>query len=138
MSKNIYDMKRAPVNSTAARVLTGGEEYVPDKMIGNAADCDYLPVKPIAELHHLAAEEARRWQGHRFGRMTVVGYSADVPRRWVVRCACGVFTLRKLKAIKNPANVFDCCQHCHHLIFLKRQEHYRRTGKDKPFSYFYS
>lgn len=133
MSKDILDMKRAPVNRTAARVLSPGEEYIPNKKV-MAGDADYLEVTALDALQGEARRLAMQWRGHRYGRMTVIGLSATVAHRWVVRCACGVYTLRKLKAIRNPANSWDACEHCRHLMYLKRAEHFRRTGRDLEYS----
>lgn len=125
MSRDIYDSKRQPVNRTALRVLSAGESYTPDKKI-LTADADYLPARKVTELQGEAVTAFRTWQGHRFGRMTVIGLSVDVPNRWVVRCACGTYTLRTLKAIRNPANSADACETCRHLMYLQKKQARKR------------
>lgn len=47
----------------------------------------------------------------------------------------GALRLRPLldaakKAVLNPENAQDRCEHCRHLAFLKREEIWRRDGRD--------
>lgn len=111
---------KAPVNKTAALVVGKGVHYEPNKKVTTADSGTPLPIDKRKKCDCV---------GLRRGRLTVVGYST-VNGRLVVRCDCGTYTLRKAKAMKNEANEQDRCEHCRHLAFLKRAEHYRRTGKD--------
>ena len=38
--------------------------------------------------------------GRKYGRLTVLGLSADVPKRWVVRCDCGKYSMRQTKSLR--------------------------------------
>ena len=67
--------------------------------------------------------------GFKFGRFTVVGMALNTPHRWVVRCICGIYTMRKLKSIRNPNNNQDRCERCRQLAYLKRSD-LRRQGID--------
>lgn len=129
MSKNIFDMKRQPVNKTAGLITGRGEHWTPNKRIQTADSDTPLPVRDLRREPSKTVEMARALVGKRCGRLTVIGLSADQNKRWVVRCQCGTYTLRSAKAISNPNNKLDCCENCRHLLYLKRNEIFRRTGK---------
>ena len=114
---------RKAINGTAARVLAKGEHFTSSKKVLTADSETPLPLRPIP----LNMEDLR---GEKFGRFTVLGAAAHHKGRWVVRCACGMYTLRTTKAVKNPANTVDCCEQCRHLRYLKNSDFFRRTGKD--------
>lgn len=63
--------------------------------------------------------------GVRFGRFVVFGvYDSPCPVRgcrWVVRCACGCYEIRKSRAIKKPKTDDDRCKKCCHLRYLTRR-----------------
>lgn len=63
------------------------------------------------------------------GRLIAYGFYRPA-RKWACRCGCGMHVLRSTKAISNDKNLADACLACRELMFLKREEHYRRTGKD--------
>lgn len=119
-----------PINRVAARVVFGkNDNYIPAKKI-NAPDQDFPhPMyKNLSEF--LKDPNWRDLTGIRFGRFTTIGKSIEFNGRWVVRCDCGVYSIRRGKSILNPENSQDRCDLCRHLVFLKREEHYRYTGKD--------
>lgn len=116
---------RLPVNKTAAIVVGKGVDY--DAPINPKANKVFQDKPPKIR----AFTGCDDLSGVKFGRFTVVGLSLDFNSRWVVRCACGNFEMRKAKSIKNKSNSIDCCLECRHLIYLKRNEVWRNTGKDK-------
>lgn len=117
-----------PVNSTAARVMGRGEVYESGKQHGSVCQDIPLPTrKPTAA--ELAWETFVDLSGAKFGRFTVIGLSDGIKGKWVVRCACGNYSARTSKAIRNPNNSADCCEECRHLLYLKKSEIWRRTGK---------
>lgn len=134
MSKDVLDMKRQPVDRVAARVVGKGVDWTPNKRIQTADSETPLPTAIIERMNPQARTVAETVIGRRCGRLTVLGLSADRKGRWVVRCQCGTYTLRTYKAITNPANTVDCCEQCRHLLYLKRAEIHRRTGKDVEWS----
>lgn len=90
-----------------------------------------LTIRPLSENEKKAAGHLI---GMKVGRLTCLGLSADTPKRWVVRCVCGNYLLRSAKALNNPNNAHDACDHCRHLIEIKRSEIWRRTGKNTHFA----
>ena len=112
-----------PVDRVARWVTSEGYKYSPDKK-PNGAFWDICP--PLKE----PMPNAPNFAGVKFGRFTVIGLSRTFKARWVVRCSCGRFEVRRAKAIKNPRNSGDACDHCRHLEYLKRTDFYRRNGFD--------
>ena len=135
VSKDILDMNRAPINRVAAQVTGKGVHWDPKKK-REAGDSDMpLPLMPMEKLDYQQRKQLAALSGKKFGRMIVIGVAAEQgsktkPMRFVVRCACGTYTYRRSKSIRNAENSVDCCDHCRHLLYLKRWEIKRRTGKD--------
>ena len=129
--KKFFDFCHAsvPVDRVAVWVSLRGENFVPNKVVLTNDSKTPIATRPFTkvELNQDCFVDLR---GRKFGRFTVIGISRDFSRQWVVRCSCGIYTTRSAKAIKNKKNDIDMCEHCRHLAFLKREESYRRTGKD--------
>ena len=122
----IYSSGMTPVNRTAERVIQPGLHYEPKlKPTPHSEQNHPHELRPI---NHIPAE-LRGLVGYKFGRMTVQGLSRK-PKSWSVRCACGMYCLRKAAAIRNPANDLDACRICRQKLFVARENHWRRTGKD--------
>lgn len=121
---------RRAVDRVAAWVSGPGEHFVPNKIVLTNDSKTPISCRPFnkCELGQPGHIDLR---GKKFGRFTVVGIARDIRRQWVVRCACGTYSTRSAKAIKNPENVQDRCEHCRHVAFLKREEVWRRTGVDQ-------
>lgn len=113
-----------PINKTAARVLSRGDEYMPDKRVQNVHS--ELPL-PTVQCGHNRDDLT----GFRRGRLVAVGVWAERTDRWVMRCDCGAYTVRSAKAVRNPANEKDACEHCRHLMYLQRHDEYRQTGRNR-------
>lgn len=126
---------RKPVDRLAAQVVQPGVHFTPEKkVLSNDSDTP-IAVRPIPK----AARSAKNFDdltGRKFGRFTVIGLARDFKKQWVVRCDCGRYSTRHSKAVKNPANEQDRCEHCRHLAYLKREEHWRRTGRDRDIREF--
>lgn len=119
MIKDIH--ARAPVNKRTAIVVSEIAEYKPKKII-QTADSD-LPIA-IRKV----GKNFKDLTGIKFGKFIVIGLAKKTEKRWVVKCACGVYSLRTSKAIKNPSNNMDQCELCRHLAHLKHQDLYKRIG----------
>lgn len=112
---------RKPIDRNAARVTSVGEHYEPRVPKANLYDSD-LPIT-IAPRH----PRADNLEGRRVGRLTVIGYHGCrlnskgevIHHRWVVRCDCGRWSVRKARVIKNPKSKEDCCDRCLHLRSVK-------------------
>ena len=127
MIKDIH--ARAPINMEAVRVVMfAGEHFEPNKKVLTNDSENPIAITSITK-------SMRRNQtfcdltGTRFGRFSIIGLAKEFKGSWVVRCVCGRYSTRKKKAIMNPENGQDRCEHCRHLAFLKYSERYRRTGK---------
>lgn len=95
--------------------------------------------KPAAVRDTLSGIDLR---GYKFGRLTVVGlldrtgagFAAagknKKPAKWLVKCVCGRFEHRTAKAIRNPENHFDRCDHCRQTAYVRRQQWRAQTGRD--------
>lgn len=72
-------------------------------------------------------------RGIKFGRMTVVGLSADIAKRWVVRCACGQYEVRKSATIKalDRTAAQGMCFVCEHGEKLKAEAKEIAAGRGK-------
>ena len=126
MKSSFYDSGLHPVDEIAGRVVSTGTHYTPKLKQGSAIEQRTpFPMLPEAKL----LPSVRSFVGYRFGRLKVIGFCSDVRKRWVVRCACGMYALRSLKAIRNPGNVDDSCTACGYLMHLQRRDIFRRTGK---------
>lgn len=117
-----------PVNSTAARVLAKGigHDYKP---MESATDSD-LPLATMKFPGFPGQPALKDLTGTRFGRLTVLGWSAEKNSRWVCRCVCGMYTLRTSRAIKKAAKDSTCAR-CYLMALAKKNEFYRRTGQHK-------
>jgi hypothetical protein len=124
MGASIYDGVFSPIDQTASRVISAGTQYDPALKDRGPDQRDPYPTRPLNQV----VPSQRHIIGATFGRMTVIGLSFH-PKRWVVRCACGTYTLRRAHAITNPENAYDCCMECYHLRVQKARDIERRTGK---------
>lgn len=132
MSKNIYPHNFLPVNKTAVRVVSKGESYQPDCKIQNP---EFIGPPAVIPRHQLPSTPGFiDLTGRKKGRFTVLGLMAGEKGKWVVRCVCGTYTTRSAKSIKsvetNPNAELDACRHCMHIAYRKREDIFRRTGKD--------
>jgi hypothetical protein len=119
---------RVPVDRVAARVVMfKGETFTPDKKI--VTNDSETPIA-IRKTLYRSDPNFEDLTGRRFGRFVVIGLARDLKGKWVVRCVCSRYSTRCKKAILNKENAQDRCEHCRHLAFLKKEDIWRRTGKD--------
>lgn len=102
----------APLDRQASTVRDGsGDLWAPPEEEGRLHW--KAPPVPTAER----PENAEDLTGLPFGRgMKVIAYFGSIKgnARWIVRCACGDYELRRAKAIKN-ATPDHCCHDCNYL-----------------------
>lgn len=124
-----------PIDAVASRVVSRGESFE-YKTLNSTHDSSVpLPIKQPSKAM-LGSPTFINLTGTKFGRLTVLGLSAEVDARWVCRCVCGTYTLRMSKAIKAKAADASCCQ-CYLLGVSKRKDFERRTGRTKDTSSFF-
>lgn len=109
-----------PINTTAAMVTQNGQHFDPE----NAADVRHWEICPPLK------DPPPNLTGKFFGnRMQVMGLWAEGNGKWVCRCKCGHFELRRAAAICNPINYGDCCYKCMAVKKLRRNSTYKNTGE---------
>ena len=118
-----------PVDRVAVRVaFAKGEAYEPTKKIVTRDSDAPIAWRGMRSVDVRSGRE--NLAGRRFGRFVVLGIAVE-GHGWVVRCQCGRYSVRNAKAICNPRNSADRCEHCRHVAYLKRAEFFRRTGVDR-------
>lgn len=128
-------MSLRPINATAARVVSAGTHYTPNKRHGSEVFEVRPPVRQ-ATRRDRSVPGYSDLAGVRRGRLVVVGLSESAALKWVMRCDCGSYVIRTNKAARNEANDADACEECRHVLYLKRTELHRRTGKDTELKTF--
>lgn len=118
-----------PINRVAARVLQRGEHWTPTNQTQNIESDNPFPVVPEGMIGENNLHSLPNLTGIQRGRLIAFGFSVEYGR-WSCRCQCGRYVLRSTRAMNNDKNVADACSQCRELMFLKREEHYRRTGRD--------
>ena len=112
-----------PVDRLAARVVSKGSRYESKKVI----DQLHWEIRPKLRCRR---EQEPYLVGKKFGQFTVVGIYYKTDRtRWVCRCTCGHFEVRKKKAILNPRNKSDRCELCRELEHLIEKDYFNRHGR---------
>lgn len=119
----------APLNKTAAVVAgKSGIHWTPKKKILQPRYDSPQPTFPVPK-------DMPDVNGRSFGRFKVIGYLGR-DGKWLVRCGCSIYEERTTKSVINPKNTVDCCQECQHLLQIKRNQHWLRTGKNLPLEDF--
>ena len=119
-----FTITNKPVNSTASKVMQKGQHFEYENK-SSQIESD----SPIPTMN--SNKNTKDLTGIRRGRLTVIGLSRDIQKRWVVKCDCGKYTIRTAKAIKNKNNNADACTECHNLMYMKKYDYWKRTGMDK-------
>ena len=121
---------RVPVNKTAAMVVGKGFCFESKKKIQTQESDFPFPLVMDFEGEDITSKKT--------GRLTVIGLLDDglsinnglMNRKWVTKCVCGKYVIRRGRALLNPKNTQDRCERCRELAFLKREDVKRRTGKN--------
>lgn len=122
-----YEYLGTPVNKTAGLVISRSQTYKPDQLTNQ------MRWKEPPQTRKVPAD-VTDLTGSTRGRLTVIGLLPDdgKHKKWLVRCTCGWYEARRVKAIRNTKNTQERCQECRHLARVKQKEIWRRTGKDVP------
>lgn len=132
MTEKIANLE--PVDKLAAMVTRPGIDFIPNKKIVTQESPFPIKTWPVV----LEPD----YRGYQFGRFTVIGVLFEegnlikigVTRKWVVKCVCGTYAVRRQKSLINPKNHKDRCERCRHLAFLKREDkrrHLINAGHNK-------
>ena len=115
-----------PVNSTAARVLARGEsfEYRTQDWSSDSS-LPLLVMPPPVD----AQPNLPNLTGLRVGRLKVIGFSANRNARWVCRCDCGMYTLRKTSALRRGTAAPS--DQSYFLAASRARDHNARAGDSK-------
>lgn len=119
---------RSPVDRVAALVTSEGPDYsLSNYKPENTVDS----VLPYVLLH--CPKGVDNLIGEKWGRIEVIGFHSTrrtgknktlASHKWVVRCACGMYSIRTHHAIKRKSNPDECCGKCNYLKIIRR----RATG----------
>ena len=130
------EMHTIPRDSVAARVVyhkgvsyeadvrsrTEKHQDVPHEM----RDIGSLPFKVRNDPNF------RDYTGHRFGDFTVVGMlKAEKFDKWVMRCVCGCYEIRRTYSINRGEHNFAAgrCQSCMDLARIKNRDFFNEHGR---------
>lgn len=133
-ANTLYDLGSSPINKTAALVISGGTHYQMKSRV-TQAEFDAPPAMwgKIDLIRMRSQPSFTDLSGRQKGRLTVLGKLVE-GKGWLCRCRCGKYVIRNAGSIKNTDTNqqahYDACTECRNHIFLRREEHYRRTGKD--------
>lgn len=108
-----------PVDGLARRVTAPGPAITTTKRIQTMDSPTPLPTRRPTAAER-SQPDWRDLTGLGRGRLTVVGQHQTIPGLWVVRCACGIWTCRRSRALKNPNND-DRCETCRQTRYLRHQ-----------------
>ena len=127
MANKLFTHGGRPIDGNAQSVIRTGVHYERKRKHehGYIDQREPYPIRAMVEV----PPNFRHLIGFKFGLLTVIGMALK-PKRWAVRCACGMYTLRSTKAVINPKNAQDACEQCQHQLWLKRHDFWLRTGKD--------
>lgn len=123
MAKSENIAKARPVDTTAALVVSKGTHYRSPKKLNVLESDNPLPLR-------VSPSNAEDLTGRVVGRLTVVGSFQGGKGRWVCRCLCGRYTIRRGKSITNDNNGTDRCELCRHAAYQRRTDNFRRTGRN--------
>jgi len=117
----------SPINKTAAIVVSKGFSYE-TKTIHSLVLFSENPLKTVPPPKH---DNFIDLTGAMFGRFTVIGWSYDKKKKWVVRCSCGNYEVRTKKCIQQNAKDQMCIKCYSALQAIKKSE--RAAGKTRNF-----
>lgn len=127
---SVFELGGKAVNKNTAMAMSGGTNYEPaykekEKFI-------LFKIKPVMPDKPTNApqipQQEKDFIGKRRSRLVVVGWFG-VGGKWLCRCDCGYYTVRKISFLKKP-DVVDACPECLFVIEKRRQANWNSTGKD--------
>ena len=142
MKLEIYKKSRKPVSKDAAMIMSGGINYESTRHSYQ----HYYKAKPIPPClpENILPDFARtleKYIGIKRGRLTVtnwfgswshdrLGMGNGGRSLWLCRCSCGDYVTRRSRSFTDDnMQKFDACPDCENKVKLKKEEHFRKTGK---------
>jgi hypothetical protein len=117
-----------PIDRTASQVISRGEHF--DFAQGDNVHDSPLPLPTRkATGAERKSRDYKDFTGQRCGRLTVIGRAADYLGRWVCRCDCGNYCIRKSRGLFRVGHPPVPCNQCVSLASAKKADLFRRTGK---------
>jgi hypothetical protein len=131
MSNNkIFEYGGKAVNKNTAMAMSGGTNYEPQiketEQYVLFKIKPLMPEKPIINLPEITEMEGK-FVGKRRGRLVVTGWFGS--GRWLCRCDCGYYTVRKISFLKKQ-HAIDACVECLFVMRKRKQANYLATGRD--------
>lgn len=120
---NIYT--RAPIDRVAALVTSEGPDYSLTEFKSSNPFDSHLPYVLLSCPYGVDNLKGEKW-----GRLEVIGFHSTrrsgklkkvVSQKWVVRCACGIYSVRTSQAIKKKSNPDECCGRCEYLKIVRKR-----------------
>lgn len=121
-----------PVDENARRIteapgmhFSAGRKSLPKIQRRDYRACVY----PIATWKHpkpwTLAQLVKQQTGKKYGLWTVIGYAEwqgneGSSAKWVVRCSCGRYEIRRMRSLRRAADTQDCCWECKTLRSLRK------------------
>lgn len=112
-----------PIDSVAARVVSRGESFEYRGLSTEICSSDPLPMRT-------PSDGAENLSGVKFGRLTVLAPHLTLRKRWVCKCLCGNYVVRRVSTIKG-APIDSACQQCYLMAVSKKNEFMRRAGIER-------
>ncbi|MCK5235827.1 MAG: hypothetical protein KAR06_02485 [Deltaproteobacteria bacterium] len=126
---------REPLDAATGVAVSGGDGYELRSISQTTETFDIQPPMGPKPKH------VKNYKGLKFGRLTIIGYHSTTKKhegsgrgkaihRWVAKCVCGRYELRRNHSIKKWLKCGDpngiMCMKCRELERLKGNEHVTR------------
>lgn len=108
---------REPIDRTAAAVTCKGVSFTCKLQRDSFISKTPLPLKSIARNNSLDPN-FKDFTGLKVGSLTVLGLSRYQKKRWVVKCICGNYTVRRAKSLSNDLSSNKCAE-CQYIDYIK-------------------
>ena len=118
-------VSRRPINKTAALVVGECRER---HLVHKNPNSRETAEKP--DTTPKVPRGLKDLTGNTYGRLTVIGYSKEVKKRWAVRCNCGMYGYRRNVVLLRDRKGQDelMCSGCEKILTMRRHDEFKRLG----------